>query len=125
MSLIVNRSVFMLRWYAGNIANYGGASPLPNGGWRLFLADGTSRLATQTEIDTATTWADARLAEHDADDADAVTVRGDAQVRNLMLMTPAQIDQWAAANIGNITQARAAIITLAKAVSMLARRALR
>lgn len=124
MSVTLTRPMLVLLGLRATISASVGAAPA-GAGYRLDMADGTSRAATAAEIDAATAWADARAAEAAADDTDTATVRGDAQVRSLMMMTPAQIEAWGAANIGNLAQARAAIIVLAKAVSMLARRVLR
>jgi len=56
------------------------------------------------------------------DDIDAAAARQYAKLRALVGMTPAQVQAWVTANVTNLAQAQDAIMTLAIAVSILARR---
>lgn len=56
------------------------------------------------------------------DAEDAYAAKQYTKLKNLIKMTPAEVQTWTAANITNITQARDAITTLAIAVSVLARK---
>ena len=61
-------------------------------------------------------------AEEIKDAEDAYAAKQYAKLKNLIKMTPDEVQTWTAANITNITQARDAITTLAIAVSVLARK---
>ena len=54
--------------------------------------------------------------------ADAATLRGDADLRSMVGMNPAQIDAWVNANVTDLASARNAIRLLARGLSVLARR---
>ena len=56
------------------------------------------------------------------DDLDVISVKGNAKLNALASMTPAQIRAWYASNVNNFAQLLDAQITLALAVSILARR---
>jgi hypothetical protein len=64
------------------------------------------------------TWP-ARKAKNEADAAEA---RQYAKLRNLIELSPAQVQAWVSANVTNLAQAQDAIATLAVAVSVLGRR---
>ena len=54
--------------------------------------------------------------------ADATAAKGDAKLRALANMTPAQARAWINANVTNLAEAKDALGTLAAAVVVLARR---
>jgi hypothetical protein len=56
------------------------------------------------------------------DQIDVVAARSYAKLQALMMMSPAQVQAWVAANVTNLAQAQDAIATLATAVGVLARR---
>lgn len=56
------------------------------------------------------------------DDVDATSAKAYPKLVAMMAMTPAQIQTWVTANVTNLAQAQDAIMTLATAVSILARR---
>lgn len=56
------------------------------------------------------------------DEQDAAAAKAYTKLKNLMQMTPAEVQAWVAANVTNLAQAQDAIATLAIAVGVLARR---
>jgi hypothetical protein len=56
------------------------------------------------------------------DELDATAAKAYAKLVALRAMTPAQVQTWVTANVTNLAQAQDAIMTLAIAVSILARR---
>ena len=56
------------------------------------------------------------------DELDAIAAKTYAKLTALKGMTPAQVQTWVTANVTNLAQAQDAIMTLAIAVSILARR---
>jgi hypothetical protein len=55
-------------------------------------------------------------------EADITAAKAYAKLTALVAMTPAQVQAWVTANVTNLAQAQDAIMTLAIAVSILARR---
>lgn len=57
-----------------------------------------------------------------SDSADAITAKAYAKLAALKAMTPAQVQAWVTVNVTNLADAKDALMTLAIAVSILARR---
>lgn len=90
-------------------------------------ADGDSLLATYLEFPSAETLPKTPLeiaeeASSAADETDKAITKGDAALKALVRMTPAQIAMYIGANVATLADAKQMLTKLAQVVAVLARR---
>lgn len=93
-----------------------------NGSWNVyFLGDVFPDIPglSQAEKDIV---AAAVAVQNAKDVADTAAAKQYAKLQALLVMTPAQVQAWVAANVTNLAQAQDAIATLATATAILARK---
>ena len=92
--------------------------PVSGGRWNVYFpGDALPPNAEPTPAERA-----AEAAAQAKDEADTAAAKGDAKLAALRDMTPDEVKAWASANVTTLPQTKDLVITLAVAVSILARR---